>query len=43
MMDGTGDMLTRTRNEDTIQAVLLDQPVEVDVGEDLAGIRTPVT
>ena len=28
---------------DRVQVVLLDQPVEVDVGEALAGVRAPVT
>src|SRR5215467_281280 len=32
----------RSREEDGVQVILIDQAVEVDVGEALAGIRTPV-
>ena len=34
-MSGTGD-------EDGVQIILVDQPVEVGVGETLAGVRAPV-
>src|SRR5262245_42811209 len=33
----------RSREEDGVQVILVDQPVEVDVGEALAGVRTPVS
>jgi len=34
--------VTRAGEVDRVQAVLVDQPVEVDVGEGLAGVRAPV-
>src|SRR5215468_3191650 len=35
--------VTRSREENRIQVILVDQPVEVDVGEGLAGVRAPMT
>lgn len=35
--------LTRTRNEKSIQIILLNETVHVDVGENLTSVGTPVT
>lgn len=35
-------MLTWTGDEEAIEIVLLDQAIEVDVGEDLAGVGAPM-
>src|SRR5215469_6934423 len=33
----------RSRNEDGVQVILIDKPVEMDVGKALASIRTPMS
>lgn len=35
--------MTRARDEEGIEVVFLDQAIEVNVGEALTGVRTPMT